>query len=256
MSHWEDDDRRDHRRGGGGGGLGLMSRGEHVRDAVAEQPLDSRIAFMRKVYLLLFAGLAFTGAGVYVGAFTPAGATFARLMGGGFLFIIIWFGAAMAAQALVRVKGLGVPVLFAYNFFLGMVIAPAIAGILAIKGYEAGWAVIGNALGLTAFVFGGLTVYTLVSKKDFSYLGGILSIAAFGMIGVFFLGMFIPALSMSTMTFSILYVVILSGFILYETSLIRHRYRTDQPAAAALQLSVSVVLLFYYILMIFAGSRD
>jgi FtsH-binding integral membrane protein len=43
--------------------------------------------------------------------------------------------------------------------------------------------------------------------------------------------------------------------ILYQTSNVLHRFRTDQHVAAALVLFASVALLFWYILRIFSSRR-
>ena len=56
--------------------------------------------------------------------------------------------------------------------------------------------------------------------------------------------------------FAFLMVAFAGGAILYDTSNILHKYRTDQHVAASLSLFASVALLFWYILRIFMGSRN
>ena len=51
-------------------------------------------------------------------------------------------------------------------------------------------------------------------------------------------------------------VVLISGFILYDTSNVLHHYRTDQHVAAALALFSSIAILFWYVLQIIMQSRD
>jgi FtsH-binding integral membrane protein len=53
-------------------------------------------------------------------------------------------------------------------------------------------------------------------------------------------------------------VALASAAIIYNTSNVLHRYRTDQHVAAALALFAAVALLFWYILTIImrASSRD
>ena len=48
--------------------------------------------------------------------------------------------------------------------------------------------------------------------------------------------------------FSGLMIGLASAYILYDTSNVLHRYRTEQYVAAALALFASVALLFWYIL--------
>jgi FtsH-binding integral membrane protein len=109
---------------------------------------------------------------------------------------------------------------------------------------------------LTLGIFGGLTVCVFVSGRDFSYLGPILSIGMFLMLGAaiagYFFGFNMP------LFYSFIGVALASGFILYDTSNVIRNYRTDQHVAAALELFASVALLFYYILRIAlaSSSRD
>ena len=113
------------------------------------------------------------------------------------------------------------------------------------------------AAGLTTIVMvAGLTAYAYLSKQDFSFLGGFLSMVAWGafaLIGVsilfgFNLGVW----------FSAAMVIFACGYILYYTSNIMQHYRTDQYVAAALALFASVALLFWYVLRIFMAfsNRD
>lgn len=101
---------------------------------------------------------------------------------------------------------------------------------------------------LTLSVFAGLTIIAFTSGKDFSFLRSILSLASAIVIGVMIAAIFFPiGLGLG---FSVLMVVIASGFILYDTSNVIHHYRTDQHVGAALELFASLALLFFYILRI------
>jgi FtsH-binding integral membrane protein len=113
--------------------------------------------------------------------------------------------------------------------------------------------VIAAAAVTTLIIFGGLTAFTLVTKKDFSFLGsflGLVTIAALALIviGVVFglhLGIW----------FAWAMIVAACGYILYYTSNVLHHYRTDQHVAAALALFASIALLFWYVIQIFM-NRD
>ncbi len=104
--------------------------------------------------------------------------------------------------------------------------------------------------GITALgVFLGLTTYVFVTKKDFSWMGGILYTVLFGMIAValcsrlfgFELGLL----------YNLAGALLFSGYILYDTSNVLHHNRTDKPVPAAVELFVDVVLLFWYLLALF-----
>ena len=116
--------------------------------------------------------------------------------------------------------------------------------------------VIAQAGIITLALFGALTLIAFTTKKDFSFLGGILMVAGFIAMGTvlaaiifgFTLGVF----------FSAAMILLASGYILYDTSNVIHHYREDQHVAASLALFASVALLFYYILNILMSlsSRD
>ncbi len=101
---------------------------------------------------------------------------------------------------------------------------------------------------MTLLLFGGLTFTAFTTRKDFSFLRGVLSIGGFVALGVilasmlfgFSLGLF----------FSAIMVAFAAGSILYTTSNIIHHYRPDQHVAASLALFAGVALMFWYLLQI------
>lgn len=105
---------------------------------------------------------------------------------------------------------------------------------------------------LTAALFAGITAVAFLSKKDFSFLRGILTISTFVALGLIVAGM-IFGFNLG-LWFSAGMVVIASISILYQTSQMIHKYQEDQYVAASLGLLGSFLLLFWYILSIF--SRD
>jgi FtsH-binding integral membrane protein len=106
---------------------------------------------------------------------------------------------------------------------------------------------------LTIVMFGGLTALVFVTKSDLTSWGKYLWMAGLGAIGVaicavlfqFQLGVW----------FSGAMIVLASGYILYDTSNVLHRYRTEQYVAASLALFASVALLFWYILRLMMSLR-
>ncbi len=113
-----------------------------------------------------------------------------------------------------------------------------------------------DALILSGSIFGGLTLYTFVSKKDFSYMGASLSIGLFMLIGVMVVNMFVQSSSLD-LGISIIGVIIFSGFILVDTSRILKRAHEVPPTLAALSLYLDFLNLFMMLLRIMgAGGRD
>jgi len=107
---------------------------------------------------------------------------------------------------------------------------------------------------MTLCVFGGLTLAVFVTRKDFSFLGPILCVAGFVVMGAIIAAM-IFGFSLG-LGFSFLMVALASAYILYDTSNVIHHYRTDQHVGAALELFAALALLFWYVLRIFMSSRD
>jgi FtsH-binding integral membrane protein len=108
---------------------------------------------------------------------------------------------------------------------------------------------------ITALVFGGLTMIAFTTRKDFSFLGGILTLGGFVALGVIVASMLF-GFSLGVV-FAGLMIAYAAGAILYNTSNVMHHYRPDQHVAASLALFASVALLFWYVVQfVMALSAD
>jgi FtsH-binding integral membrane protein len=118
--------------------------------------------------------------------------------------------------------------------------------------------IIPTAAILTLAVFGGLKTIVLTTKKDFSFLGGILSICSWLAFGFILCAIIFGGINLG-MFFTLAMIGLMAGWILYYTSDVLHHYPTDMHVAAALTLFAAVATLFWWILrlvIILAGSRD
>ncbi|HIK17414.1 MAG TPA: Bax inhibitor-1/YccA family protein [Leptolyngbyaceae cyanobacterium M33_DOE_097] len=218
---------------------------------VAQARPTERAQFIRNTYLHLAGAIgAFVVVEFILFQTGVAGALADLLLGSGrFVWLgvlaafslIGWMARSFAAQASVQTQYLG----------LGLeVVAQAIifAPLLYIAAVFSDPSVIPTAGILTLLLFAALTAIAFVTKKDFSFLGGILMIGGFVALGViicsaifgFQLGLF----------FSAIMVLFAAGAILYDTSKVMHYYQPGQHVAASLELFASVALLFWYILQI------
>ena len=106
---------------------------------------------------------------------------------------------------------------------------------------------------ITGLLFAGLTATAFITRKDFSFLGSILTIGGFIAMGV------IVCSILFGFTLGLLFAAIMvffaGGSILYTTSNVIHHYRTNQHVAASLALFSGVMLLLWYVLRIVMGSR-
>ncbi|MEQ1826944.1 MAG: Bax inhibitor-1 family protein [Pirellula sp.] len=107
---------------------------------------------------------------------------------------------------------------------------------------------------ITTVVFAGLTAFVFLTKANLTSWGsylGMASLATFvvaiiGMVGGFSLGLF----------FSGAMVVLLCGYIMYDTSNIIHRFQTHQHVAASLALFASIATMLWYVTRILMSMRD
>lgn len=106
---------------------------------------------------------------------------------------------------------------------------------------------------LTGVVFGGLTAISLVTKRDFSFLGRIIQIASLAAMGAVVVSIFFGFTLGSF--FALAMVVLAGGAILYQTSNVLHRYPIGAHVAASLALFAAIAMLFYYILMLLMRAR-
>ena len=153
---------------------------------------------------------------------------------------LLWFVLPRTAQSTA-----GVFVDFGFTGLLGFGLGPMLNNYLALSN---GGELIMTALGGTGVIFLGLSGYVLTTRKDFSFLGGILFagllIALMLIVANIFLN--IPALSLSI---SAAVIFIMSGFILYDTSRIIHGGETNYLFATA-SLYLNIYNIFIHLLNI------
>ncbi|MFT6269084.1 MAG: modulator of FtsH protease [Alphaproteobacteria bacterium] len=113
---------------------------------------------------------------------------------------------------------------------------------------------VGQALGATAVVFLTLSAYALISKKDFSFMGGFLMVglvvAVLAIIANIFFA--IPALGLAI---NALIILVMSGLILFDTSRIIHGGETNY-IRATVGLYLSIYNIFLSILSLLGASND
>ncbi|HXT12257.1 MAG TPA: Bax inhibitor-1 family protein [Candidatus Angelobacter sp.] len=112
---------------------------------------------------------------------------------------------------------------------------------------------IASAAAVTFLGFVGLSLVVFMTRKDFSFLRGLLfwgGIVALVMIA----GGVIFGFNLGTF-FSVAMVALAGGAILYDTSNVLYHYPEDRYVAAALDMFASVALMFWYVLQLFLGSR-
>ncbi|MCA9771796.1 MAG: Bax inhibitor-1/YccA family protein [Myxococcales bacterium] len=216
---------------------------------VAAASLDARVEFLRRVYGVFLLGILISGAGGYVGLQPPVLQFFLHSF---WIPMIALIGGVFVVQAVRLRPGVNVAAFGGFTFLMGMVAAPALYVAVARTG---SFNVVVQAFGLTAGIFGGLTVYTFVSKRDFSFMRGFLVMGLFGLIGVGIIGMFTGFGHVASMMYSTVAALLFSGFVLYDTSRILRTHATQEYVGAALCLFLDFFNLFLALLRLLS-NRD
>jgi len=122
-------------------------------------------------------------------------------------------------------------------------------GVVCASYMQAGYGMIVlQALILTASVFVSLTTYVMVTKKDFSWLGGGLFAGLLILIIWGFMNSFFDFGVGGRAVFSLFGALIFVGYILYDTSLIIHHLGPDDYIIGAVMLYLDIINLFLYLL--------
>ncbi|MBK1679559.1 Bax inhibitor-1/YccA family protein [Rhodocyclus tenuis] len=199
---------------------------------------------LRNTYALLAMTLLFS-AGV-------AGLSVAlRLPNPGIILTLIGYFGLLFLTTKLRDSGWGLLAVFGLTGFMGYTLGPIVGHYLSLPN---GGQTVMLAMGGTGAIFLGLSAYALVSRRDFSFMGGFLFV---GMLTVFLAslaGVFlqIPALSLAV---SAACVLLMSGMILFETSRIVNGGETNY-IMATVSLFVSIYNLFISLLQLTGAVSD
>lgn len=157
------------------------------------------------------------------------------------LELLMLFGAFMLRRRGVRV---GYLFTFAFVFISGITLGPTLQHYAATVGAT----LVNTAFFLTALIFVGLAGYAYVSKRDFSFLGGILFAGLIGLILLQVLNLFIPLGSSMHLMMASAGILIFSGYILYDISNYRYGVAEEDIPLAVLSLYLDFINLFLSIL--------
>jgi modulator of FtsH protease len=168
-----------------------------------------------------------------------------------YLTLIGYFGLLFLTQAL-RNSVWGLASIFALTGFMGLTLGPIIN--LYLTFLNNGSQVVMMAFGSTAVTFLGLSGYALTSKKDFSFMGGFLMtgiLVAF-LAGIGAIVFNLPGLSLGV---SAMFVMLMAGLILYQTSDMVHGRETNY-IMATITLYVAIYNMFLSLLQLFGLAGD
>lgn len=216
-------------------------KGARVANSAANAAVADRMDFLKKVYGLLTVSLLSTTVAAFYGQALDPAVSFWPLL-------IAFFGTLIFAMAVRRKPVWNLIALFSFTTVGGLFIAPVMLM------YNA--AVVQEALVLTLVIFGSLTMYVVMSKRDFSFLRGFLITGLVVVIAGSLLNAFLFQSPMGEFAIAGGGVLLFSGFILYDTSNILRNYDLQDYTAATLALYLDILNLFLFLLRLLSGSRS
>ncbi len=199
---------------------------------------------LRNTYALLSMTLLFSG-------MTAAISMALNLPHPGLVLTLVGYFGLLFATAKFRNSGLGLVFVFALTGFMGYTLGPILNAYLAMAN---GGQLVMTAMGATGTIFLALSGYALISRRDFSFLGSFLMI---GILVGFLAGIGailfeMPALSLAV---SAMFVLLMSGLILWETSNLIHGGEANY-IMATVTLFVAIFNLFTSLLHLLGFMQE
>ena len=200
---------------------------------------------LKNTYMLLSMTLIFS-------AITAGLSMYMNLPPFGMIVTLVGFYGLFFLTAKFSDSSLGLLFVFALTGFMGLTLGPILS--MYVTAFSNGHELVMMALGGTGVIFLGLSSYALTTRKDFSYMGGFLMVgvlvAFLASIGAIVFA--IPALSLAV---SAMFILLMSGMILFQTSQIVNGGETNY-ILATISLYVSIYNLFLSLLQLLGAFND
>jgi FtsH-binding integral membrane protein len=219
---------------------------------VSELAVEDRSNFIWKCYahvvgaILVFAAIEvyFFQTGIAAAIAAPMLDNWLLVLGG---FMLAGWGASHVAHR-VESKQAQYAALAAFIVVEALIFAPMLYIAAAVNP-----GIIDSAAGVTILGSGGLIATAMITRKDFSFLRGLLVwggiLALLGIVASLVFGFELGT------WFSVAMIGFAGAAVLYDTSNIMNHYPQDKYVAASMALFASIALMFWYVLRFFMG-RD
>lgn len=223
-----------------------------IPGAVATVGVNERVSFLRRTYAHLAVAILAFVAGTYAFMHTEMAGRFTLWALGGQLNWLMVLGLFMVvgyltsrlaySETSVGLQYLGLGLGVAAE---AVIVTPLLFVALV---YSRDPHIIAKAGLFTLLIFAGLTGTVFLTRKDFSFLRGVLSICTLAALGII-VASAIFGFTLGTI-FCVAMIVLMAGYILYQTSLLMAYFRPTQHVAAALMLFSTIATLFWYVLQL------
>ncbi|MEA3289120.1 MAG: Bax inhibitor-1/YccA family protein [Campylobacterota bacterium] len=204
------------------------------------------MAFLKSTYQLFASSLLAATAGAYIGL-DMVSAISSWYWGLVILELVLLF----ALYAVKDKPGINLAVLFGFTFISGLTITPLLSSVFMMPG---GASIVAQAFLMTSVAFGGISMFALTTKKDYSFMGKMLFIAVIILIVASLSNIFFqsPILQLAIAGIGAL---VFSAFILYDTQqIIKGGFST--PIEAAIALYIDFLNLFVSLLQLLAAFNS
>lgn len=239
-----------------------------IAGAVATVGVSDRVAFLRRTYGLLGAALigfaAITGGMLKLAPETSLKFSMWALNGrwNWFIVLALFMGVGYLAQRLAASESSRALQLAGLALFVvveSLILQPLLWVLISRFGNPADFdngvlfsgmagKILMQAILITLTIFVGLTLTVFLTKKDFSFMRGILTICSFAALGVILASMLF-GFSLGAFFCGVM-VLLMAGYILYQTSLVMSYFPPTAYVAAALMLFSTIATLFWYVLQL------
>jgi modulator of FtsH protease len=219
---------------------------------IMSHSMNSQNQVMRNTYSLLAFTLLPTIAGSFIGMQIP----FETYM----LHPILWFFGSLLASfgalflaAANRNNSSGVFFTLLFTGIMGFTLAPTLQHTLHL---QHGAMIIAQAAGLSAFALFASAIFITITKKNFSFLGNLLSISLWVLIGASIIGIFFHT-PLFHLILSSIAVIIFVGYLLYDLSSIINGGETNY-IMATINIYLDIMNIFINLLNILGilDSKD
>ena len=213
----------------------------------SEQTQSSNlVGFLKKTYQLFASSLMAATVGAYVGL-----GMVSMISSWYWGLVILEFALLFGLYAVKDKPGINLAVLFGFTFVSGLTLTPLLSSVFHMPG---GASIVAQAFLMTSVAFGGISMFAMTTKRDFSSMGKMLFIAVIilivGSISNIFIGS--PILQLGI---AMIGALVFSAFILYDTQqIIKGGFST--PIEAAIALYLDFFNLFVSLLQILAAFNS
>jgi FtsH-binding integral membrane protein len=233
-----------------------------IEGAVATVGVSDRVAFLRRTYAHLgVALLAFAAIAGGMMRFMPElSFSFSRWALTGrwnwFVVIALFMVVGYVAERLARsetsrgIQYLGLTIAVVAQ---GLILQPLL-WVLFLR-FHAASSILVQAIVITMTIFVGLTLTVFLTKKDFSFLRGALTVGAFAVLGIILASMLFGFTLGAVFCGAV--ILLMAGYILFQTSIIMKEFPPTAHVSAALMLFSTIATLFWYVLQLLMSlQRD